>query len=258
LLRARRQQLAESRRTFTQRPGRRNSQPKRPRPKPRRWPVWVRVAYLARWVFHFEEPQLVNESPTPRVFLRWRLPEDQARTLADSLQVRLGESDETFTHGEQSLTWLACNLRFGIVRADTLPKAEQVCIETPTAQGFIRPEKLNLPIALRPTIAKYADALLASIREKLPAEKSVADCSGDSELAAELAVRRPDRRQAAPRRPGGRPSDTDHKADKRVFDAWKSGHYRTYADCARELNMSTEDVSLAVDRHEHRIRRKTR
>lgn len=37
---------------------------------------------------------------------------------------------------------------------------------------------------------------------------------------------------AGTRRKPGRPSDTDPAADARIYDAWASGHYRTYADCA--------------------------
>jgi hypothetical protein len=54
------------------------------------------------------------------------------------------------------------------------------------------------------------------------------------------------------RRPGGRPSDTDHKKDKRVAEAWDSGNYSTYAELARELKMSPKDVEYAIWRHRKR------
>jgi hypothetical protein len=58
----------------------------------------------------------------------------------------------------------------------------------------------------------------------------------------------------------GRKPDTDPKADKRIADAWGTQHYRTYADCARELGNSAKEVKAALDRHRKRTgsrRRKT-
>ena len=33
-----------------------------------------------------------------------------------------------------------------------------------------------------------------------------------------------------PRRKPGRPSDTDHKWDKRIYDAWQTKRYRKYEE----------------------------
>jgi hypothetical protein len=53
----------------------------------------------------------------------------------------------------------------------------------------------------------------------------------------------------------GRPVDTDPAADKRIADAWATGRFRTYAECARELGLSERKVRLAADRHRKRQRR---
>jgi hypothetical protein len=54
----------------------------------------------------------------------------------------------------------------------------------------------------------------------------------------------------SPRR--GRPSDTDPKADKQMFDAWQTGEYKTYEELARTLKMETRKVKLAIDRQRKR------
>jgi hypothetical protein len=53
----------------------------------------------------------------------------------------------------------------------------------------------------------------------------------------------------------GRPVDTDPKADKRIFDAWKTGQFKTYAALAREMKKRERDVELAIDRHRKRLNR---
>jgi hypothetical protein len=57
------------------------------------------------------------------------------------------------------------------------------------------------------------------------------------------------------RRPGGRPKDTDPKADRRIAEAWQTGTHSTFADLARALGTNKRDVKLAIDRHRHRHRR---
>jgi hypothetical protein len=52
-----------------------------------------------------------------------------------------------------------------------------------------------------------------------------------------------------------RPVDTDARADKRVYEAWKSRRYKNYSDLARELKMSERDVKMAIDRHRKRVER---
>lgn len=56
----------------------------------------------------------------------------------------------------------------------------------------------------------------------------------------------------------GRPADTDAKEDERIYTAWKTGHYRTYAELAAELRLNKRDVGLAIDRHEKRQKRGTK
>jgi hypothetical protein len=53
----------------------------------------------------------------------------------------------------------------------------------------------------------------------------------------------------------GRPVDTDPKADKRIFDAWSSGSYKTYEELASVLRMNKSAVESAIDRHRKRLKR---
>jgi hypothetical protein len=50
----------------------------------------------------------------------------------------------------------------------------------------------------------------------------------------------------------GRPSDTDHAQDKRIFEARKSGFHKTNADIAKEFGLPLADVNLAIDRERKR------
>lgn len=52
----------------------------------------------------------------------------------------------------------------------------------------------------------------------------------------------------------GRPADTDPARDARWSDAWGSGRYKTYADCAREFSTTGRDLKLALDRHRKRTK----
>lgn len=53
----------------------------------------------------------------------------------------------------------------------------------------------------------------------------------------------------------GAPQRYDPREDKKVFDAWKSRAYRTYAQCGRELGLTRKQVATAIDRHKQRARR---
>lgn len=54
----------------------------------------------------------------------------------------------------------------------------------------------------------------------------------------------------------GRPSDTDLKEDKRLYEAWKSGGHGSLEDLATQESKSKRDIHLAIDRHRKRIGRK--
>lgn len=57
------------------------------------------------------------------------------------------------------------------------------------------------------------------------------------------------------RRPG-RPSETDHALDQRIYEAWKSGMYKTYTDLARGFSLlNAHEARKVVDRHRHRLTR---
>ncbi len=50
----------------------------------------------------------------------------------------------------------------------------------------------------------------------------------------------------------GRKPDTDPKKDKRIFDAWQSGHYKTYADLEDARDLPRGEGKRACDRHRKR------
>ena len=56
----------------------------------------------------------------------------------------------------------------------------------------------------------------------------------------------------------GRPVDTNPKADKRIYEAWKSGCHKTQANCDRELGLPAGGTYAACERHRKRLARKTR
>jgi hypothetical protein len=54
------------------------------------------------------------------------------------------------------------------------------------------------------------------------------------------------------KRERGRPRDTNLKADNRIFDAWQTNRYRTYAELAKELGLPEAEVRTAIDRQRKR------
>jgi hypothetical protein len=53
----------------------------------------------------------------------------------------------------------------------------------------------------------------------------------------------------------GRPKETNPKEDKRIYDAWKTRTYKTYAECAQAVGKSGRETYLAVERHRARLKR---
>ncbi len=53
----------------------------------------------------------------------------------------------------------------------------------------------------------------------------------------------------------GRPRDTDPKADKRIYDAWKTGQYRKYSALACAIGITWREVKYAIDRHGKRLKK---
>lgn len=51
----------------------------------------------------------------------------------------------------------------------------------------------------------------------------------------------------------GRKPDTDPKEDRRIFDAWQTGLYPTYADLDNALNLPNGEGKRACDRHRKRL-----
>ena len=57
------------------------------------------------------------------------------------------------------------------------------------------------------------------------------------------------------KRKRGRPSGTDHKKDKQIYDAWNTGQYKTKNELAKELGMTPDDVKRAIDRARKRLKK---
>lgn len=80
-------------------------------------------------------------------------------------------------------------------------------------------------------------------------ESHVAACD---EMASDVSNQPPETRRAGGKKRGRRP-DTDPKADKSLFEAWKTRRYKTYAELAEEKNATALEVKRAIDRHRKRI-----
>ena len=52
---------------------------------------------------------------------------------------------------------------------------------------------------------------------------------------------------------GAKRKDAD--GDRRIYDAWKTGSYRTWKDCGRELGVDERHVELAVGRYRKYLKR---
>jgi hypothetical protein len=48
------------------------------------------------------------------------------------------------------------------------------------------------------------------------------------------------------------PSEKEKAEDRRIVEAWETGHYRTYRELARELNSKPRLIEMAIDRHRSR------
>jgi hypothetical protein len=56
----------------------------------------------------------------------------------------------------------------------------------------------------------------------------------------------------SPLRRTGRPADTDTAQDRRIAEAWRTGHHKTYKDLADALGKDDLEVKQAIDRHRKR------
>ena len=108
----------------------------------------------------------------------------------------------------------------------------------------------------RKPLEHLAGLPLAELRERI-AEEHAEALSGKAppknDQAGEPLALPDDRDKKKSKR--GRPIDTDLKADKRIFDAWQSGHFKTYAALAAELYTNKREVELVIDRHRRRLER---
>jgi hypothetical protein len=57
-----------------------------------------------------------------------------------------------------------------------------------------------------------------------------------------------------PKKKRGRPLDTDPNKDQRILNAWNTGRFRTYKALGKELQLTGEQVKLAIDRQRKRLK----
>lgn len=55
-----------------------------------------------------------------------------------------------------------------------------------------------------------------------------------------------------PKRPRGRKPDTDHRKDKTIWTAWKTGRFKTLEELGVAYGMTKIQVRQALDRHRSR------
>ncbi len=80
--------------------------------------------------------------------------------------------------------------------------------------------------------------------EARPTAEKAAATSGGSASQADHFAKAPRKRKSR----GAQRKDAD--GDRKIYEAWETGHYRTFADCGRELGISEKrDVELAVGRY---------
>jgi len=59
--------------------------------------------------------------------------------------------------------------------------------------------------------------------------------------------------QQVKRKRRGRKRDTDVRLDQRIFEAWESGYYKSYAQLGQAFELTPRQVRLAIDRHRKRL-----
>jgi hypothetical protein len=109
------------------------------------------------------------------------------------------------------------------------------------------------PVQIREFVAAHYRELWTKVPDRLTRQRAEiqARLDGPTIEIRESAVLPP--KEGKRRR--GRPGGTDPREDKRIFDAWKSGAHKDYADLARNLRKSKRDIAKAIDRHRHRLAR---
>ena len=75
-----------------------------------------------------------------------------------------------------------------------------------------------------------------------------------NEVAAEQSEPKSNRKRGRP--PGSTKNDVDE--DRRIWEAWGTGQYRTYAALASEKNLDADEIECALDRHRKKIAKSRR
>jgi hypothetical protein len=82
-----------------------------------------------------------------------------------------------------------------------------------------------------------------------------AQAEGASDGTGQAEVEQAEGAGQRPRKRRGRPAAIDPKADQRIYEAWKTRHYKTYDELAVASRQSKRAVQLAIERHRKRIER---
>jgi hypothetical protein len=115
----------------------------------------------------------------------------------------------------------------------------------------IREVLANYLLVDEPTFRQFQNDLRACVEPLLPAAPSGLSAAATTPTGLE---EQPDKKP----RKRGRPVTSDPKKDARVFDAWLTGSYPTYAALAQELRVKERDVRIACDRERKRRQEKRR
>jgi hypothetical protein len=111
------------------------------------------------------------------------------------------------------------------------------------------------PAVRRP--ASHAEVLDAlDLLERKLDKRFPASPQGQPPTQASVAARDeggPAAEEARPKRKRGRKPDTDQKKDERLWDAWRSGEYKTLTELGKEFRMTKREVERALDRHRKRL-----
>ena len=114
-----------------------------------------------------------------------------------------------------------------------------------------------LSTLLGPIVHQCAIDNKAGFLDSLQRQKSfdITEAEIDEAIIELTAIAFPRSKSTKKKETRGRPSDTDHDADRRIYEAWKTGQYKTYEDLAREKGVKGRDIELALNRHHKRLKR---
>jgi len=114
-----------------------------------------------------------------------------------------------------------------------------------------------LSTLLGPIVHQCAIDNKAGFLDSLQRQKSfdITEAEIDEAIIELTAIAFPRSKSTKKKETRGRPSDTDHDADRRIYEAWETDQYKTYEDLAREKGVKRRVILLALQRHRARLSR---